>query len=80
MSRFRNIPLHDTQQIEDLKYLEENWQIIRDEAIALTEEGKQVRLINKTFEKVYGVRRISRRIKKWNKPFYVYLKYDLRLS
>jgi len=41
------------------------------------EEGEQVGLINKVFEKVYGIRRISRRIKKWNEPVYKSLKYGL---
>lgn len=41
------------------------------------EDGEQVGLINRAFEKVYGVRRISRRIKKWNKPVYISLKYGL---
>ncbi len=41
------------------------------------EESERVGLINQAFEKVYGIRRISRRIKKWNKPVYKALKYGL---
>ena len=34
-----NKPFFDTNQFDDLQVLKENWQIIRDEALALTEEG-----------------------------------------
>lgn len=44
------------------------------------DEGDPVGFINKVFEKVYSVRVISRRIKRWNKPFYKALKYSLFLA
>jgi len=44
------------------------------------DEGDSVGAINKIFEKVYSVRVISRRIKRWNKPFYKTLKYSLFLG
>lgn len=44
------------------------------------DEGDPVGLVNKVFEKVYSVRVISRRIKRWNKPFYKTLKYTLFLG
>lgn len=44
------------------------------------DEGDPVGAINKAFEKLYSVRVISRRIKRWNKPFYKTLKYTLFLA
>ena len=44
------------------------------------DEGDPVGAINKIFEKVYSVRIVSRRIKRWNKPFYKALKYTLFLG
>jgi len=41
------------------------------------EETESVGGLNKVFEKVYGIRTYSRRLKKWNKPVYKTLKYSL---
>lgn len=41
------------------------------------EETETVGGLNKVFEKAYSIRTISRRIKRWNKPFYKTLKYTL---
>ena len=41
------------------------------------DEGDPVGAINKAFEKLYSVRIVSRRLKRWNKPVYKTLKYTL---
>jgi len=37
-------------------------------------------MVNKIFAKVYSVRVISKRIKRWNRPLYKTLKYTLFLG
>ncbi len=44
------------------------------------DEGDPVGLINRMFEKLYSIRLVSRKIKRWNKPFYKTLKYTLFLA
>lgn len=44
------------------------------------DEGDPVGAINKAFAKLYSVRVVSRRIKRWNKPVYKTLKYTLFLA
>ena len=44
------------------------------------EEGEEVGTLNKIFGKVYGLRTISKRIKRWNKPVYKTLKISLFLG
>ena len=44
------------------------------------EAGEEVGLINRVFSKLYSVRTVSRRIKKWNKPVYLGAKYTLFVS
>lgn len=39
--------------------------------------SEKVGFLNKVFAKAYSIRTVSRKIKKWNKPFYVGLKYSL---
>ncbi len=41
------------------------------------ETGEKVGVINQIFEKAYGIRVLSRRLKKWNKPLYKTTKYGL---
>jgi len=41
------------------------------------DEGDEVGAINKIFEKVYVLRKLSRKFKKWNKPAYKATKYTL---
>ena len=41
------------------------------------DDGDSVGAINKVFEKIYVLRTVSRRIKKWNKPLYKLAKYAL---
>ena len=41
------------------------------------EEGEEVGFLNRLFSKVYSVRTVSRKIKKWNKPVYTAGKYTL---
>ncbi len=41
------------------------------------DETDKVGVLNRMFEKVYGIRTVSRRIKKWNRKFYYGLKYSL---
>lgn len=44
------------------------------------EDGEEIGFLNKLFSKVYSVRTLSRRFKKWNKPLYTLCKYVLFLS
>ncbi len=44
------------------------------------DQGDPVGLVNRIFEKLYSIRLVSRRIKRWNKPFYRTLKYILFIS
>lgn len=44
------------------------------------DHGDPVGLVNRAFEKLYSIRLVSRRIKRWNKPFYKTLKYTLFLA
>lgn len=41
------------------------------------DETEEVGFLNKVFEKVYSLRTVSRKIKKWNRKFYYVLKYTL---
>ena len=41
------------------------------------EETESIGGLNRAFETLYGIRTYSRRLKKWNKPFYKTLKYAL---
>ena len=41
------------------------------------EDGDRVGALNKFFEKVYGLRTISRKFKKWNRTAYKITKYTL---
>ncbi|MBT8115426.1 MAG: aspartyl/asparaginyl beta-hydroxylase domain-containing protein [Arenicella sp.] len=41
------------------------------------EETEKVGALNRSFETLYKFRTLSRKIKKWNKPFYIVLKYGL---
>jgi len=41
------------------------------------DDGDDVGMINKIFEKVYVVRTLSRKFKRWNKPLYKATKYGL---
>ncbi|MGK0376186.1 MAG: beta-hydroxylase [Arenicella sp.] len=41
------------------------------------DQDDPVGIVNKVFEKVYSIRIVARRIKRWNKPFYKALKYTL---
>ncbi len=41
------------------------------------EPGEEIGLLNRVFGRVYSVRTVSRRIKKWNKPVYTVGKYSL---
>jgi len=40
LSLFPNQAIHDSRQLTDLNYLRDNWQAIREEALALSEEGQ----------------------------------------
>ncbi len=44
------------------------------------DQGDPVGFINRMFEKLYSIRLVSRRIKRWNKPVYKTLKYTLFLA
>ncbi len=44
------------------------------------EEGEEVGLLNRLFSRVYSIRTLSRRFKKWNKPLYTVCKYLLFLG
>jgi len=44
------------------------------------DDGDPVGMVNKIFAKVYSVRVISKRFKRWNKPLYKALKYALFLA
>ena len=44
------------------------------------DDSDPVGLINRIFEKVYSIRIVSRRFKRWNKPLYKGLKYTLFLG
>ncbi len=44
------------------------------------DDGDPVGMVNKIFAKVYSVRVISKRIKRWNRPLYKTLKYTLFLG
>ncbi|MBL4673792.1 MAG: aspartyl/asparaginyl beta-hydroxylase domain-containing protein [Arenicella sp.] len=44
------------------------------------DQGDPVGMVNRVFSKVYSIRVVSRRIKRWNKPFYKVLKYTLFLT
>jgi beta-hydroxylase len=44
------------------------------------DDGDPIGRINRAFEKLYTFRIISRRVKRWNKPFYKALKYSLFLA
>jgi beta-hydroxylase len=41
------------------------------------DEGEEVGVLNKAFEKLYSIRTVSRKLKHWNKPIYSGLKYTL---
>ena len=41
------------------------------------DDGDEVGVINKIFEKVYVLRTLSKRFKKWNRPIYTVSKYSL---
>ena len=44
------------------------------------DEGDPIGAINKAFSKLYSIRVVSRRVKRWNKPLYKTLKYTLFLG
>jgi len=44
------------------------------------DQDDPVGLINRMFEKLYSIRLVSRKVKRWNKPFYKTLKYVLFLA
>ncbi len=44
------------------------------------EAGEEVGVLNRLFSRVYSIRTVSRRIKKWNQPVYTVGKYSLYLG
>ncbi len=44
------------------------------------EPGEEIGVLNRAFSRLYSIRTVSRRIKKWNKPVYVAGKYTLFLG
>ena len=44
------------------------------------EETEKVGSLNRSFASLYKLRTVSRKIKKWNKPFYLVLKYGLYIG